>query len=347
MSIRADRLIFDGRHLLWRTSDAHKGLSANVDGVDIATGGMYGFLHVALRVHARYGGEVNVAWEVPTRSSCSASCGSELPAGEHGICTTCGATEGITTVPVERNFRFKLYPQYKGKDAPLDAHDLYVIMEMAEQEARLKQMLAAMGVQQYMAVGCEGDDVMARLAHEASEAGQLVVIYTGDSDMRQRAKDGSVYIVSPETHKKHTGDKLYDEAAVEAKHDVPPALLAQLKALVGGKDNLPGVPGVGKKYGAILLNHYGSLTDVLRAALSEAEDWPLTARIRGLVAASAKDVIRFHQIAKVRTDCDMAHIVPRRSQRAVIELLKLYKFRSLAAPAELHGLMSLGGPQER
>lgn len=321
MTIKADRLIFDGRHLLWRTSDAHKDLSVEIDGEDVPTGGMYGFLNVALRVHARYGGEVQVAWEVPTRL------GRPAPGDP----------------PVVRNFRFDLYPSYKAKDEEITPEERDMIREMAEQELRLKGMLATMGVKQYMAVGCEGDDVMARLAHEANQEGKLAIIYTGDGDMRQRVKDGHVYIVSPEKGKnRQVHDKLYTEADVKAKHGVPPALLAQWKALVGGKDNLPGVPGVGKKYGATLLNHYGSLTNALRAALGEAEDWPLSKRLRGLVAAAAQDVIRFHKIARVRTDADMAYIEPARSQAALISLLRLYKFRSLAAGAELSGLMRLG-----
>jgi 5'-3' exonuclease len=118
--------------------------------------------------------------------------------------------------------------------------------------------------------------------------------------------------------------------------------MAQLKALVGGKDNLPGVKGVGKKYGAVLLNHYGSLTNVLRAALSESDDWPLSPRVRALVAAAAADVLVFYKIARVRVDLDVEYIEPLADQRMVVEMLRTYRFQSLVAPAELHALMKLG-----
>lgn len=316
MSLRADLLILDGRHLLWRCCDVHPDLSANVDGKDIATGGMYGFLHVVLRIHARYGGEVIVAWEGQGRR-------------EDGK-------------PSPRNFRFDLYPAYKSKDEEMPVDRMEFISEMSEQETRLKGILSTIGVKQYMGIACEGDDVVGRTTLEAREAGKLVVIYSGDSDLRQLVKDGFVYVVAPDNRNGKVVDRVYTEAEVFAKHGVRPEQMAALKAIVGGKDNLPGVRGVGKKYGAILVNHYGTLTNVLRAAVSEADDWPLTPRVRGLVAAAFKDVLMYYKIAKVRCDIDMESIEPMRSQRGLLDLLRLYKFRSLAAPAELGGLMNLG-----
>lgn len=314
--IKADVLIIDGRHLLWRTSDVHNDLSANVDGVDIPTGGMYGFLNVLIRIHARYGGVVYITWE--------------------------GQGRNDDGTPRDRNFRFELYPSYKGKDEEIPPDRLEFIREMMDQEARLKLMLTAMGVRQYLGIACEGDDVTGRLAREASERGQTVVIYSGDSDLRQLVRFAGVFVIAPETIGHKVVDHVYDTAEVEAKHGVPPVLLAQLKALIGGKDNLPGVPGVGKKYGVTLLGHYGSLTRVLRAALEEAEDWPLTPRIRRLVAEAAPAVLVYYKVSKVRTDVDMEFIEPLASQRMVVGMLRIYRFQSLASPAELQALMTLG-----
>lgn len=328
MTLRADTLIVDGRHLLWRAADVHSDLSAPVDGVDIPTGGIYGFLSVLIRVHARYGGHVVVTWEGQGRDDSS----------------------GGIRPP---NFRFELYPAYKKKDQEIPSDQIEFVDEMIGQECRLKLMLQALGVKQYMGIGCEGDDVTGRLAREESEAGRIVVIYSGDGDLHQLLVYPNVYVAAPNTVGRKVSDRIYgngltakqkDDGLLEAseKHGVPVALLAALKALIGGKDNLPGVPGVGKKWGTELLNHYGSLTSVLRAARSEEMgDWPLTPRLRGLVASSALDVIRYYKVAQIQTNVDIELIAPVRNQKLVLEMLRVYRFQSLAAPAEFHALMAL------
>jgi len=294
-----------------------------LDGEDVPTGGMYGFLSVAIRVHAKYGGRVAVTWE-----------------GQHG--------KRADGRPRPRNFRFDLYPSYKGKDEEMDAERLEFIREMIGQEERLKQVLVSMGVEQYMGVGCEGDDVVGHLATKWAGKGETVYIYSGDSDLRQLVREGSVSVVAPEQKFKGGGkskgvsDHIYTPEEVIAKHGVAPEQMAALKALVGGKDNLPGVHGIGKKSGVTLVNHYGSLNKVLRAAINEDEGWPLTPRLRALVAAAALDVILYYKVSQVRTDLPVERLPGKASQRDVLEHLRKYKFQSLAAPAELYALMSMG-----
>lgn len=311
--LRADTLILDGRHLLWRTYDVHRDLSVVIDSTEVATGGIYGFLTVALRVHNRYGGRTVVAWE--------------------------GASRGDRA---QRNFRFDLFPAYKGHDETPDPDRLELIREMSEQEWRLQAILSYCGVTQYLGKRCEGDDVVGRIALEASEAGHTVVIYSGDSDLRQLVGE-RVYVAAPNVGNSKGRDTVYDEDAVVAKHGVPPHLIPAVKALAGGKDNLPGVPGVGKKYATALVKHYGSLNAVLRAALSGDEGWPLSARLRTAVAAAAGDVITYYKVAKIRTDVDMDELVAARSQVKLLDYLRLYRFSSLALPSELAGLLALGG----
>lgn len=305
--MRADVLVLDGRHLLWRTSDAFRDLSAEVEGETITTGGIYGFLSVALRVHNRYGGRVFVAWEGRT------------------------------------NFRLDLYPSYKRRDERRSDDDLELIKEMAHQERLLIELLSAMGARQFRGVGYEADDVIGTIASAYKKRG-TVVIYTGDSDLRQLVGDG-VVVVSPTTQGKNRGqDVVYDTAKVEERHGVPPWLLAQLKALAGdSSDNIPGVPGVGPKTAATLLQHYGSLRGVLTGAFKDDDrDWPATERFRQLVRAHVRDVPLYYRLTKIRTDAKTDMIHPCREQGEVVRLLTLYKFRTLCGPAELHGLMRMG-----
>lgn len=355
---RCNRLIIDGRHLLWRTADAHKDLSVDIEGVDVPTGGIYGFLCVAIRVHARYGGRVVVTWEGQHGNGPHVwhKCDEErcmICAGHLQLCTAChqAEVELEPTCPAARrepNFRFGLFPAYKGKQEAIPAERLELITEMMDQEDRLRLMLTSMGVEQYMGIGCEGDDVVGRLSMEWSSAGQHVYVYSGDSDLRQLVREedhdcGLVYVVAPETKKgRGVQDRVYNRDMVVEKHGVTPERMASLKALVGGKDNLPGVPGVGKKSGVTLINHYGSLTDVLRAARAGAEDWPLSVRLRDAVAVAALDVITYYRVAKVRCDLGVELIEPLASQRMFLKQLTTYRFRSLMQPSELHSLMAMG-----
>ncbi len=305
--VKADILIFDGRHLLWRTSDAFGMLSVELGGHEVGTGGIYGFLLVALRIYQRYGGRAIVAWEG------------------------------------RNNFRYDLYPEYKKKGEP-DQDRLEFIRDMAEQEMRLKAILRSMGVDQFAGVRCEADDVMGRIATEQKAIGDHVVIYTGDSDLRQMA-DRGVQVIAPGRKGK---DTVYDVNAVYDKHGVFPIRLADLKALAGdSSDNVPGIRGIGPKTAAKLIADYGDVEDIIVAAQGTAEKWKGPERFRQTIADSADDIRLYKELTTIRTDAGMKRIVPKPSQKRVIQHLMAYKFRSLMAPTELNGLMKMGKLVER
>lgn len=158
MTRRSELLIVDGRGVLFRAFDAHKILSAEIAGEDVATGGVYGFLNVLIRIHQRYGrSSVAVAWEGT------------------------------------QNFRVRLYAKYKARDEESTKEEKELRNELFEQEALLIDFLAALGVPQFRSIGGEADDAIARLAHEADGG---VTIYSGDSDLRQLV-DERVYVAAP------------------------------------------------------------------------------------------------------------------------------------------------------
>jgi len=303
--MKANTLIFAGRHLLWRTSDAFKMLSAEVGDETIGTGGMYGFLSVAIKIHQRYGGESMVAWE------------------GHG------------------NFRRDLYPDYKRKDEP-DEETLALIQDMAGQEKRLKAMLRLMGVRQYYGDGCEADDVIGRLARESEVEGNVVVIYSGDSDLRQLITE-QVYTASPGF--RGAQDTLYDQERVLEKHGVPPGYIADLKALSGdNSDNIPGIRGIGPVTAAKLIQAFGPVKKVIKGAKESSKDeWPVAERFRASIIEGADDILLFKKLTTIRTDMPMKAIKPKRDKGLLIKHLMAYKFRSLIASSEMFELMRLAG----
>lgn len=314
MTLKTDLLILDGRHLLYRTSDAFRDLESKTsDGESFPTGGMYGFLNVSIKIHNIYGGVVVVAWEGDSR-----------------------------------NFRLGLFPEYKRRNEPMDEDKADFISEMTVQESCVKQFLKHMGVRQYLGVNCEADDVIGRLARTVSARGKRVFIYSGDSDLRALVTDpgrplgnGGVWAVSPGMRRQ--GDKVYDYDAVVERHGVPPDKLAELKALAGDKsDNVPGVRGIGDKTAAKLINCYGSLKLVRLAAMGDDPIWPVAERFKKLIAECA-DLGLYHKLTTIDCECDMVAIRREKRQAEVVKLMMMYKFRSLAGPAELYTLMRMGG----
>lgn len=301
--MKADLLILDGRHLLWRTSDAFRQLMVErEDGTYMLTGGMYGFLTVALRVYNKFGGTVVVAWEGRT------------------------------------NWRTEVFPHYKNRDGERTPEQQELINDMIEQEHRLILLLSTMGIRQYRGVNSEADDVIGRLATHAAARDKHVIIYTGDSDLRQLVTS-RILVAAPVKGK----DVLYDVGAVKEKHGVFPGCLSDLKALAGdASDKIPGVKGIGPKTAAQLINHYGSLVAVMEAAQAKADDWPVAARHMEAVTL-CDQLPLFHELTTIDVQAGMKPIRRQRSQRKVIHQFKKYKFRTLAGPSELHDLMRMGG----
>lgn len=312
---RYDLLILDGRHLLWRSSDAFEGLSVKQGAREVATGGIYGFLSVALRVHERYGGKLVVAWE-----------------GDRS-----------------KNFRRALYPGYKAKK-PMDDEVKALHDEMENAERRLKILLKLLRVDQFEGLDCEADDVMATITAREFANSNRIAIYTGDSDLRQLVceMDCEVHVIAPMP--RGQGDVVYNAEKVKEKHGVMPSRIAELKALAGDPgDSIPGAKGIGPVAAVKLLLHYDSLDQILLAAKIDglAKSWPLTERHRKLVAAAEDDVKLFIQLTRVRRKAKIRELGPAPdappSQKTVLAALQKLKFRSLAAPAELSQLMRLSG----
>jgi DNA polymerase-1 len=164
---------------------------------------------------------------------------------------------------------------------------------LREQFGLIRQMVESLGVPLLEVVGFEADDVIATVASRLEAAGEDVIIVTGDRDTYQLVHDPHVKVLY--NRRGVTDYVLYDEAGIVERTGVVPALYPMLAALRGDpSDNLPGVPGVGEKTAAKLVNAYQSIdslyehldeqTPKLRASLAEFEDQVrLNARLTPLV----------------------------------------------------------------
>ncbi|HXX91486.1 MAG TPA: DNA polymerase I [Acidimicrobiales bacterium] len=154
----------------------------------------------------------------------------------------------------EPTFRDDLVEEYKGNRP--ETPDLIV-----PQFDLVRRVLRSLGITVIEVVGYEADDVLATLATEARDAGRDVVVVTGDRDAFQLVEDPHVKVLY--TRRGISDTVLYDEAGIEERTGVRPASYPILAALRGDtSDNLPGVPGVGEKTAAKLVNSYGDLDGI-------------------------------------------------------------------------------------
>jgi DNA polymerase I len=148
-------------------------------------------------------------------------------------------------------FRDEIVDDYKGgrDETPPD---------LPPQFEMIRDVLHALAIPVVEAEGFEADDVLATLATEARDRGHPVIIVTGDRDSYQLVEDPYVRVLY---NRRGVSDyALYDEAGIEERTGVLPPKYPLLAALRGDpSDNLPGVPGVGEKTAARLINEYGDL----------------------------------------------------------------------------------------
>ncbi len=125
----------------------------------------------------------------------------------------------------------------------------------------IREIMASLAIPVVEASGFEADDVIATLATQAAERECEVIIVTGDRDSFQLVRDPYIRVLY---NKRGVSDyTLYDEAGILERTGVPASKYVQLAALRGDpSDNLPGIPGVGEKTAAKLLNNYGDLDGV-------------------------------------------------------------------------------------
>jgi len=130
--------------------------------------------------------------------------------------------------------------------------------ELLEQIPLVKRLLEAMRIPVLEYERYEADDVIGTLACQARNEGMEAVIVSSDKDMLQLVGNG-VTMLNPAKD-----DATYDRDGVKEFMGVWPEQVADFLALVGDSvDNIPGVPGIGKKGAADLLEKYGSVAGLL------------------------------------------------------------------------------------
>ncbi len=151
------------------------------------------------------------------------------------------------------SFRNEIYPEYKAHRPP--APD-----DLVPQFPIIREATAAFNVPMIEMEGFEADDVIATYARLAVEQGFTVTVVSSDKDLMQLV-GGPVEMYDPMKNL-HIGP----DQVVE-KFGVGPDKVIEVQALAGDAvDNVPGVPGIGVKTAALLINEYGDLDTLLARA---------------------------------------------------------------------------------
>ena len=167
--------------------------------------------------------------------------------------------------------------------------------DLSPQFDMIRAVLASLSVPLLEAEGFEADDVLATLATEARDRQCPAIVVTGDRDCFQLVEDPYIQVLY---NRRGVSDyALYDEAGIVARTGVRPDQYPILASLRGDpSDNLSGVPGIGEKTAAKLVNQYGSL-DTLFADLGS-----LSAKMRDNLATYEENVRRNAEIIPLIRD---------------------------------------------
>ncbi len=170
----------------------------------------------------------------------------------------------------ETSFRNGIYPAYKAnrESPPVD---------LERQFALCREFCRHMGLAEFASAEYEADDIIGTLAARARAAGLRNVLVTRDKDLSQLIRDGDVFW-------DYSGNARYQYHEIGPRFGAIPELIADFLALTGDAvDNIPGVPGIGKKTAAELFAIFGSLDD-LYANLERVA----AMKLRGAAAVAAR-----------------------------------------------------------
>ncbi|MCL1892399.1 MAG: DNA polymerase I [Alphaproteobacteria bacterium] len=185
-----------------------------------------------------------------------------------------------------KNFRNDIYPEYKANRSDTPA-DLLAQIELTRSAAR------AMGMPVLVIEGVEADDVIATLTARQCGTGQTRIV-TSDKDLMQLVSHcGFLYDGMKE--------KEVREPQVLEKFGVAPDQVVDVQSLMGDcSDNVPGVPGIGPKKAAELINEFGTLDNLYANIGSVKND-----RLRQLLIDNKEKAYISRQLVSLKSDVDL------------------------------------------
>lgn len=219
-------------------------------------------------------------------------------------------------------FRHKLFDQYKAHRPPTPD-------ELVSQLGRVRQLVEAFNMPVFELESYEADDILGALSHQAASQGMDTVIVTGDADAMQLVSP-KVKVLYPKPRRSFSDTMLYDEDAVKEKYGVAPEHISDMKALVGDtSDNIPGIPGIGGKTAAKLIQQLGGI-DRIYEHIDEVTPEKLQNLLRNNedIARRSKELATIVTELPVKLDLEQSRL-SRFDRQKVADLFRELEFASL------------------
>ncbi len=192
-------------------------------------------------------------------------------------------------------FRNDIYPAYKSSRA-LPDDSLVFQLEACQRVTEL------LGIRSYAHTRYEADDLIASLARASRGSGRPVHIVSRDKDLAQLIKKSGDCVFDP------ADGRVLDCDAIVEKFGVRPDQLVDYQTLLGDPiDDIPGVPGIGAKTAAKLLNHFDTLA-VLQLNLDDLTNgqWRGGARLRLSLQENAEQIAIARQLVQLEDRVPMS-----------------------------------------
>ena len=189
-------------------------------------------------------------------------------------------------------FRHKRFADYKAHRPPTPP-------ELRPQFDVIKEVMTAFRVPIYEQAGIEADDVLGTLCKQAEEQDIDTVVLTGDTDTLQLVSSRVSVLLSHAVGNR----TLYDVDSVRERYGgLGPESVAEIKALEGdSSDNIPGVPGIGRKTAIKLLTEYGSIPGIY-----EHIDEVKPPRAKKNLAEYRETAFEAHFLTTIKRDADIS-----------------------------------------
>jgi len=224
-----------------------------------------------------------------------------------------------------KTFRNELYTEYKAnRPEPPD--------DLRPQFALVRDAAKAVGLRSFELAGYEADDIIATFAAKACEQGIEVTIISSDKDLMQLVKDGECPVKMFDPVK----NKSIAEKEVFEKFGVAPNRVLDVSALIGdSSDNVPGVPGIGPKTAAELINEYGDLDSLLERAAEIKQNKRREVVIANVAQAKlSRELIKLHY--DVPIEFNFEDLKTEKSNEAgLLEFAKKHGFKSIISKLSL------------
>lgn len=316
--MKPDIILVDAPHLLYRSVFAYPEMSYERDGEEHRVGGIWGFLNTIKQTYERHGGLVICAWEDRKRSI--------------------------------RSYRRSLYGDYKikNKDEEID----YGLIELRnftrQQEDELQPLLSSIGIPQVWSAGYEADDCIAVLC-KVFKASKKILILTSDKDLFALI-DENVAILRPKNDEK---SKEYYEVVDLEKwktgygkykkgHKIEPYQWSLALALMGDtSDNVPGIDKVGPVNAEKLINQYGNMKEIFKAAENNEIN-----RFSKSICNMKKQLEINEKLTKLYDNIELQFVMVERDKKLVRNKFVEMRFNKLLIGCNFNIIMEMGVAQQ-